>query len=118
MDPLRPFTTLIHTLWASSKPRAAGTRPTPIPAMVIAGVPSIESRLRRRLGTLSPWQPNRAREIFVETVLANALGAELEADPDFQPWVREVSAHLASVQEVSSRLDDVLQRLQRDPSSP
>jgi DNA repair ATPase RecN len=50
--------------------------------------------------------------------LSNALGAELEADPDFQPWVQEISAHLTSVQEVSSRLDAVLQSLQRDPSSP
>ena len=40
------------------------------------------------------------------------------ADPDFQPWVQEISAHLASVQDVSSRLDAVLQSLQHPLSSP
>jgi hypothetical protein len=117
MDPLRPFTALIRSLWVASRPRTARARAASLPTLPTAA-PSIESRLRLRLGALSPWQPNRAREIFVATVLSNALGAELEADPDFQPWVREVSAHLASVQDVSSRLDEVLQNLQRDAASP
>src|SRR5687768_15550359 len=118
MDPLRPFTALIRSLWVASKPRTERARTATLPTLAAAAAPSIESRLRLRLGALSPWHPHRAREIFVATVLSNALGAELEADPDFQPWVHEISAHLASVQEVSSRLDAVLQSLQRDPSSP
>jgi hypothetical protein len=118
MDPLRPFTTLIRSLWVAGKPRAGAARETTLPPVAAAAVLSIESRLRLRLGTVSPWQANRAREIFVETVLSNALSAELEADPDFQPWVREVSAHLASVEEVSSRLDELLQSLQRDAPGP
>lgn len=116
MDPLRPFTTLIRSLWVSSRPRTQ--RSAPLGAVPAAAVPSLESRLRLRLQTLTPWHPHRAREIFVATVLSNALGAELESDPDFQPWVREVSAHLASVQDVSSRLDEVLQGLRRDAASP
>lgn len=116
MDPLRPFTALIRSLWVSSKPRTP--RGAVLGAVPATAAPAIESRLRLRLQTLTPWHPHRAREIFVETVLSNALGAELESDPDFQPWVREVSAHLASVQDVSSRLDELLQDLRRDASSP
>ena len=116
MDPLRPFTTLIRSLWVAGKPRTHAARAPTVAPLAAAAVPSLESRLRLRLGALSPWQPHRAREIFVETVLANALGGELEADPEFQPWVREVSAHLASIQEVSSRLDELLQHLQREAS--
>jgi hypothetical protein len=115
MDPLRPFTTLIRSLWVARQPRAA--RPAAISAVPAAGTPSVESRLRLRLRALSPWHAQRAREIFVETVLSSTLGAELEADPEFQPWVREVCAHLTSVPDVSSRLDEVLQSLQRDASS-
>jgi hypothetical protein len=118
MDPLRPFTSLIRSLWVAGKPRTSAARTNPLPPMAAAAAPSIESRLRLRLGALSPWHANRAREIFVETVLSNVLGAELEADPDFQPWVREVSAHLASAQDLSARLDELLQSLQRDASVP
>ena len=121
MDPLRPFTTLIRSLWVADKPRTGTARAPTATPLAAAAVPPIESRLRLRLRALSPWHPNRAREIFVETVLANALGtelgAQLEADPEFQPWVREVSAHLGSIQEVSSRLDELLQHLQRDASN-
>lgn len=114
MDPLRPFTALIRSLWAARQPRTADPAATSAPPT--AGVPSVESRLRLRLRALSPWQAQRAREIFVETVLSSTLGAELETDPEFQPWVHEVSEHLASVQDLSSRLDEMLQSLQRDAS--
>jgi len=112
MDPLRPFATLIRSLWSTNKSRSTGpaqriaTPPSGPPAL-----PGIEPRLRIRLSTLSQWHPTRAREMFVETVLLSELGADLERDPDFQPLVRDVSAHLGSVPAISSRLDQLLQGL-------
>ncbi len=119
MDPLRPFATLIRSLWRTGRNRTQGNAPRTSTAT--AGAPDsaspIESRLRLRLETLPQWHSARAREIFVETVLLDQLGGDLDRDPEFDPLVQEVSAHLASVPALSSRLDELLQRLLRRSSN-
>lgn len=119
MDPLRPFATLVRSLRSIGRSRSTdkASRTAAAAGSTLVIVPPIESRLRLRLETLPQWHAARAREIFVETVLLGELGTELDRDPEFHPLVQQVSAHLASIPALSSRLDELLQRLSRQTSN-
>jgi hypothetical protein len=120
MDPLRPFTNLIRSLWASRSGPAqrasggaagAGVGAAPGNVAGVSPAKAVTSRLQLRLATLSEWNPNRARELFVESILLNELGEDLAHDPGFTDLVQKVSTYLANEPRVSARLDQVLREL-------
>lgn len=120
MDPLRPFTNLIRSLWVSKSDQArrtgagtAGESAGIAPASIAGVAPAraVTSRLQLRLSALTEWNSNRARELFVESILLNELGEDLSGDPGFTDLVGKVSAYLASEPRISARLDQVLREL-------
>jgi hypothetical protein len=119
MDPLRPFTSLIRSLRSTRSERAAGNSsatasatPSKLDAVAEASRSRpVHARLQARLATLTEWNPAQARELFVECILLEELGAELERDPAFADLVRKVGGQLASEARIGSRLDQVLRAL-------
>lgn len=119
MDPLRPFLSLVRSLWGSNTKSAnrtqagASTHSTDV-AGHIAASPPIERRLQSQLNALTSagaWNPQRAREVFVRQVLLAELGEELAADPAFVELVSKVSSQLGDDPRISIRLDELLQAL-------
>jgi hypothetical protein len=125
MDPLRPFASLIRSLRSTGKTRlavsagaAASTNSGAVSAAAEAsGARPVHARLRARLATLTEWNPAQARELFVECILLEELGAGLERDPAFADLVRKVGGQLASEASVSSRLDQLLRSLSGRPAA-
>jgi stage V sporulation protein SpoVS len=119
MDPLRPFLSLVRSLWGSNTQSANRTQAgTPAHSTDVAGhiaaSPPIERRLQSQLNALTSagaWNPQRAREVFVRQVLLAELGEELAADPAFVELVSKVSAQLGGDPRISIRLDELLQAL-------
>ncbi len=121
MDPLRPFSNLIRSLWpGTTRARARavdGARPAqtgagePAQAQAIAASSQVSARLQSRLATLREWNSSRARELFVEHVLLMEFGSDLARDPTFADLVRRVSAQLDAEPAFGARLDQLLQEL-------
>jgi hypothetical protein len=122
MDPLRPFANLIRSLWkaqappptraestASLRPPTADDSPGTPAAEVAEG--TLRSRIRTRLTQFGTADPQRTREIFVETVLAWELGEELPHDAGFVDVVRRVAEHIGAQPNLSVRLHTVLTEL-------
>jgi hypothetical protein len=125
MDPLRPFTNLLRSLWTGSTrsaPRSDRARPAPNSdvqhAQAIAAASPVTARLQSRLAALREWNRARARELFVEHVLLIEFGGELARDPTFADLVRRVSTHLDAVPTLAARLDEMLQALAADKPPP
>jgi hypothetical protein len=121
MDPLKPFTDLIRSLWggtqrasvragggARTAQSSSGERPQP-PA--VAASAQVNARLQARLASLREWNSARARELFVEHALLLEFGSDLAHDPTFAELVRRVSAQLATEPALGNRLDRLLQDL-------
>lgn len=119
MDPLRPFLSLVRSLWTSSatsktvaRRQTTAASPSSGQAMEIAASRPIERRLQSQLAPLIRlWNAQRAREIFVGQVLLHELGEQLEADPAFAELIQRVSSQLGSDPRLSARLDDLLRKL-------
>jgi hypothetical protein len=118
MDPLRPFATLLRSLWTGAKSQRTGHaqassagRATVADAEPLAPVPSIAARLQPRLAALKEWQGGRARELFIEHVLIEQFGERLAGDPKFAELVQRVSLDLAEEPALDARLDELLQAL-------
>jgi hypothetical protein len=126
MDPLRPFAGLIRTLWkANTSPTARedstarsfapGTdqpQSDPTDALTEAG---LHSRVRARLQQIGPSDPRRAREAFVETVLAGELGEDLLRDPAFGDVVTRVADQIGADPALGIQLQSILQALAEYP---
>jgi hypothetical protein len=119
MDPLKPFSSSIRLLWERAAKRAdESTPPAPIqkrtdavaepksPDDSVKG----EARLRSRLLGLRTWDSARARAFFVEQVVLDEMGADLETDPAFQKLVQRVSEQLGADAALSGRLDQLLRQ--------
>lgn len=119
MDPLRPFLSLVRSLWTSSatsktvaRRQTTAASPSSGQAMEIAASRPIERRLQSQLAPLIRlWNAQRAREIFVGQVLLHELGEQLAADPAFAELIQRVSSQLGSDPRLSARLDDLLRKL-------
>lgn len=122
MDPLRPFLTLVRSLWTSSATgkTVSPRQPTPAlhgsgPAQEISPSRPIEQRLQSQLAALvRPWNAKRAREVFVGQVLLHELGEQLATDPAFTDLIQRVSQQLDSDPRLSARLDELLRQLAAD----
>lgn len=122
MDPLKPFTSAIRSLWLETNKRTEGnqragdTSPRADqngePAVGAAQpVQTLHSRLRARMATLARWDATRARQLFVECVLMSELGEHLASDPAFVELVQRVSQQIESDAKLSMRLDALLKRV-------
>lgn len=121
MDPLRPFLSLVRSLWTSSAAaksanRAQGARPPHASERTSAPEPSqpIERRLQSHLNPLTrpgAWNAQRAREVFVRQVLLHELGEELAADAAFAELIQKVCGQLGGDPKLSERLDQLLRKL-------
>ena len=113
MDPLKPFTNLIRSLWSGTQRTPArasgGARPAQAPA--VAPSAQVSARLQARLASLREWNSARARELFVEHALLLEFGSDLAHDPTFGELVRKVSAQLGTEPALGARLDQLLQDL-------
>jgi|SRR6185312_9105141 len=120
MDPLRPFSHLIRALRKSgARPleRPAGTaapcqpnaeQPTETPAEGDAALVALKSEVRARLGPVGLADPHRAREVFVEAVMARELGLGLTPGPELSEISRRVAAQIGSHPRLSERLHAIL----------
>jgi hypothetical protein len=109
LDPLRSLAELVRTL-TRSRANGRGSTPetqrqrsapdnSPIterPPTAISATEALRERLRRRLRTVGNADPRRAREAFVETVLASELGDEVTLDPGMAEIVSKVAQQLGS----------------------
>jgi hypothetical protein len=119
VDPLRPFLSLVRSLWTSTatgktaaRRQTTATSPSSGQAMAIAASRPIEQRLQSQLAPLIRlWNAQRAREIFVGQVLLHELGEQLAADPAFAELIQRVSSQLGNDPRISARLDDLLRQL-------
>ncbi|HEY6124850.1 MAG TPA: hypothetical protein VIV63_09370, partial [Steroidobacteraceae bacterium] len=66
------------------------------PRAAIAGAEPLRDRLRQRLQSLGNVDRRRAREAFVETVLATELGDNITLDPAMAEIVGKIAAQLGS----------------------
>ena len=122
MDPLRPFAGLIRTLWksnttATTQMDTAATASTSgteqaqnQPTEALEGA-TLRAQIRARLVRIGLTDPRRAREVFVETILAAELGEHLLRDPAFTDMVKRVSDHIGADARLGSRLQVLLQAL-------
>lgn len=120
MDPLRPFSHLIRALRKSSaRPleRPGGTtapretsaeQPTETPAQGDAALVALQSEVRARLGPAGLADPHRAREVFVEAVMARELGLGPMQGPQLSEISRRVAAQIGSHPRLSERLHAIL----------
>lgn len=121
MDPLKPFTSLIRSLWTSKRSAARTTGPatarsaisTHAEAQPVAPSGQVSARLQSQLAALQQWNDDTARRVFVEHILLVELGEGLARDPGFGDLVQRVSAQLGSEPAVRARLDELLRELAR-----
>lgn len=122
MDPLRPFLSLVRSLWpngvaakAVNRSQAAVPPHSTHQAAAVAASQPIERRLQSHLTALGAWNAQRAREIFVRQVLLSELGENLAADPAFAELIQRVSAQLGDDPRISARLDELLRQVAASP---
>jgi len=107
LDPLRSLAELVRTLSRSrAEPRTGETqnrsatadRPpvTDAPATSITRAEVLRERLRQRLRAVGVKDRKRAREAFVETVLAAELGDAVTLDSGMSEIISKVADQLGS----------------------
>jgi hypothetical protein len=67
--------------------------------------------LRARLAAMGTWDPQRARELFVECALTAELGEDLANDPALTELSRRVETYLSHEPRITARLDELLREL-------
>lgn len=129
MDPLRPFSDLIRALWKSNAARvqrAPGTaearQASPertdegVMAADSAYVP-LTSQVRARVRQVGLRDPKRAREVFVETVIARELGLGATHAADVAELAERVAAQIGAHPTLSDRLHVLLTELAENPGA-
>jgi hypothetical protein len=106
LDPLRSLAELVRTLTKSRANSRGSTsetqrqRITSLPSDSgsphIADAGPLRERLRQRLRAVGNTDRRRAREAFVETVLAAELGDAVTLDPAMAEVVNKIAAQLGS----------------------
>lgn len=109
IDPLRSLAELVRTLTRpraegrgdaseTQRRRAAGDQPpiTDLPPTAVDRADALRERLRKRIRAVGTKDPRRAREAFVETVLASELGDAVTLDPQMSEIVSKVAGELGA----------------------
>lgn len=127
LDPLRSLAELVRTLTRSRADRRDGASETqrqsttndrsPVteaPPSAISAADALRERLRQRLRALGTNDRRRAREAFVETVLASELGDAITLDPAMSEIVSKVAEQLGSDASTDRDLGALFDELARD----
>jgi len=123
LDPLRSLAELVRTLTrsraaASETQRQRGARDsspvTAQPLTALSASEALRERLRRRLRAVGTADPRRAREAFVESVLANEFGDSVTLDPAMNEIVGKVARQLGDDPATERALGQLLDELARD----
>src|SRR5581483_4218704 len=97
----------------------AGGKPLPVAAPTrLARRPpltALKSKIQPRLKANDPRQPEKARRIFLESVLAWQFGDELMVDRGFADIVSGVQEALSAHPQMDSRLAEILRELLTTP---
>jgi hypothetical protein len=107
LDPLRSLAELVRTLTrprtnargGAETQRQRGTDSQPLsdsPPTAIAAADALRERLRQKLRAVGNGDRRRAREAFVETVLAAELGDAITLDPSMAEIISKVARELGS----------------------
>src|SRR5262245_38612299 len=109
LDPLRSLAELVRTLTrsrtdsrgsTSETQRQRGTSDsstiTERPPTAISSAEALRERLRQKLRAVGNSDRRRAREAFVETVLASELGDAVTLDPSMAEIITKVARELGS----------------------
>lgn len=106
LDPLRSLAELVRTLTksrANSRGSTSETQrqrvaspPSEAGSQGVANAEPLRERLRQRLRIVGSTDRRRAREAFVETVLAAELGDAVTLDPAMAEIVNKIAAQLGS----------------------
>jgi hypothetical protein len=107
LDPLRSLAELVRTLTrsrAESRGKSSDTQRlrnardpiTAQPRTTINASEALRDRLRQRLRAVGTTDGRRAREAFVETVLASELGDAVTLDPAMAEIISKVAQQLGS----------------------
>jgi hypothetical protein len=129
LDPLRSLAELVRTLTRSRANSRGNTEATqrqrapggeaqvrdPTTASVGAAE-ALRERLRTRLRAIGSGDRRRAREAFVETVLATELGDAITLDPAMSEIVSKVAQQLGDDVATDRDLGLLFDELVRDPS--
>jgi len=126
IDPLRSLAELVRTLTrsrsasrpaagevqrhrASGQPDAAADNST----AAVSGIEALRGKLRDRLRALGTRDRRRAREAFVEVVLASELGDAITLDPALAQMVSRVAQQLgddpATERDLAAMIDELAQ---------
>jgi hypothetical protein len=124
IDPLRSLAELVRTLTRpraesrgntseTQRRRVSGDDPAHNdPAPAAGGVDALRERLRQRLRAVGTTDRRRAREAFVETVVASELGESLTLDPSMAHIVSKVAQQLgndpATERDLSALMDELV----------
>lgn len=108
LDPLRSLAELVRTLTrARSGAASSGAKTTTSTekfddavreesAAPLSGAQALREKLRQRIRLVGTTDRRRAREVFVETVLAAELGERITLDPAMADIVSKVAQQLGA----------------------
>jgi hypothetical protein len=127
LDPLRSLAELVRTLTRSRAETRGNTAETqrqrsapdnsPVtdkPSPAVSGIEALRERLRQRLRAVGSTDRGRAREAFVETVLAAELGDAITLDPAMGEIVNKVARQLGNDAATDRDLGLLFDDLMRD----
>jgi hypothetical protein len=125
LDPLRSLAELVRTLTrprtasARTGPKAPSAKPDndPTADTVVAassGVQALREKLRQRIRIVGTADRRRAREVFVETVLAADLGDRVTLDPAMADIVTRVAQQLGADANTDRDLGTLFEELNGD----
>lgn len=109
LDPLRSLAEIVRTLTRSrtekrgsasetQRQRSASEQApvTDLPPSAVQAADALRERLRKRLQVVGTKDSRRAREAFVETVLASELGDAVTLDPQMNEIVSKIAQQLGA----------------------
>jgi len=123
LDPLRSLAELVRTLTRSRaetrNPAAESQRHADtdvvreLPPTAISSAEALRERLRQRLRAVGTADHRRAREAFVETVLASEFGDAVTLDPAMAEIVGKVARELGNDPATDRDLGVLIEELAR-----
>jgi hypothetical protein len=124
LDPLRSLAELVRTLTRpradtrgnageTQRQRATPEQLTELPSTAIAAADALRERLRNRLRVVGTKDARRAREAFVETVLASELGDSVTLDPQMSEIVSTIARQLGEDSATNRDLAALFEELER-----
>ena len=126
LDPLRSLAELVRTLTrprgdscgtAETQRQRAATDSAPLsdrPPTALTAADALRERLRHKLRAIGNGDRRRAREAFVETVLAAELGDAVTLDPSMAEIVSKVARELGNDAATDRDLNLLFDELARD----